>query len=133
MAPADARRSYTERCRKASLVGLPPDIRLPFASTLERVAGSSRPRQELVGVISQPSSTRALMLPELPGVSPRSNMDLPSMQISSLSFISFMSIFCLRTHSHRKVAKDAKESPGQKRKIENGEKILVISRRADWG
>src|SRR5882672_9502309 len=90
MAPADARRSYTERCRKASLVGLPPDIRLPFASTLERVAGSSRPRQELVGVISQPSSTRALMLPELPGVSPRSNMDLPSMQISSLSFVSFI-------------------------------------------
>src|SRR5216117_575827 len=90
MAPADARCSYTERCRKASLVGLPPEIRLPFASTLEIVAGLSRPRQELVGVISQPSSTRALMLPELPGVSPRSNMDLPRMQISSLSFVSFI-------------------------------------------
>src|SRR5258708_38146083 len=100
MAPADARCSYTERCRKASLVGLPPEIGLPFAPTLEIIAGSSRPRQELVGVINQPSSTRALMLPELPGVSPRSNMDLPSMQISSLSFVSFIIIFCLETHSH---------------------------------
>src|SRR5258706_14625798 len=109
MAPADARCSYNERCRKASLVGLPPEIRLPFASTLEIVAGSSLPRQELVGVISQPSATRALILPELPGVSPRSNMDLPSMQISSRSFVSFMSIFCLKTHSHRKDAKDAED------------------------
>src|SRR4026209_2758596 len=90
MAPADGRCSYTDRCKKASFVGLPPETGLPSVSSLESAAGSSRPRQELVGVISQPSSTRALILPELPGVSPRSNIDLPSMQISSLSFASLM-------------------------------------------
>jgi hypothetical protein len=46
-------------------------------------AGSSRPRLTLVGVITQPSPTRALRLPELPKVSPRSNSDLPKVQISS--------------------------------------------------
>src|SRR5882724_11686906 len=89
-APASGRCPYTERCRKDSLVCLSPESRLPFASTLDNVAGSSRPRQELVGVISQPSSVRTLILPELPAVRPRSNIDLPRRQISSLSFDSFI-------------------------------------------
>src|SRR5258706_15946894 len=105
MAPAVGRCPYTQRCRKDSLVCLSPESRLPFASTLDSVAGSSRPRQELVGVISQPSSVRTLILPELPTVSPRSNIDLPNAQISSLSFDSFIDRFRLKDHSHRRGAK----------------------------
>ena len=55
MAPAVGRSAYIDRCRKASLVGLSPETELPALSTLDSVAGSSRPRQELVGVINQPS------------------------------------------------------------------------------
>src|SRR5258708_40044454 len=40
----------------------------PPASTLDSSAGSSRPRQASVGVISQPSCRRALMLPAAPTV-----------------------------------------------------------------
>jgi len=65
--------------------GLSPEIVLPSSSTLDSRAGSSRPRQALVGVMIQASSTRALMLPELPAVRPRSNMDFPNQQISSRS------------------------------------------------
>jgi hypothetical protein len=47
-------------------------------------AGSSEPSEALVGVTSQPpSSSLTLILPEEPGVSPRSNSERPSRQISS--------------------------------------------------
>src|SRR5258705_5427905 len=101
IAPAAGRSAYMDRCRKDSLVCFSPDCRWPFASTFDRVAGSSRPRQELVGVISQPSSRRTLILPELPTVSPRSNIDLPKTQISSLSLVSFICCFQLKVNSHR--------------------------------
>src|SRR5205814_8761691 len=102
-------------------VGLPPETRLPFGSTLEIVAGSSRPRQELVGVISQPSSTRTLILPELPGVSPRSNMDLPKMQISSLSFASFIISNLLQDQLDRRRTRRARRE-NKTRKIGLGSK-----------
>src|SRR5437868_15248220 len=90
MAPAEGRSPYTDRCKNDSLVCFSPESSIPLPSTFEREAGSSRPRQELVGVINQPSLRRTLMLPELPTVSPRSNMDLPNLQISSRSFASFI-------------------------------------------
>src|SRR5258706_374427 len=119
IAPAAGRSAYMDRCRTDSLVCFSPDCRWPFASTFDRVAGSSRPRQELVGVISQPSSRRTLILPELPTVSPRSNIDLPKTQISSLIFNSFMLLFCLKIHSNRRGAKARRKRRG-KQKTELG-------------
>ena len=52
------------------------------------VEGSSSPSEAFVGVINQPSSTRTLMLPEEPGVSPRPKMLAPSRQIASRVLIS---------------------------------------------
>src|SRR5215813_5276694 len=90
IAPPVGRSEYIDRCRNASLVGLSPETALPLLSTLDSVAGSSRPRQEFVGVIRKPPSTRTLMLPELPAVKPRSKIDLPNQQISSRSLDSVM-------------------------------------------
>ena len=56
---------------------------LPFQSSFESRAGSSRPRLEPVGVSSQPSSQRALMLPVEPCVRPRSKIERPRIAISS--------------------------------------------------
>jgi hypothetical protein len=51
------------------------------------IAGS----EALVGVTSQPpSSSRTLILPEEPGVSPRSNSERPRRQISSRTLFSVM-------------------------------------------
>ena len=54
-------------------------------------AGSSEPSEALVGVTSQPpSSSFTLILPEEPGVSPRSNSERPRRQISSRILVSLM-------------------------------------------
>jgi hypothetical protein len=50
------------------LDGLSPETHSPAALTLAMAAGSRKPRQASVGVISQPSSSRALMLPAEPTV-----------------------------------------------------------------
>ena len=51
----------------------------------------SSPSEALVGVTSQPpSSSFTLMLPEEPGVNPRSNSERPRRQISSRTFVSVM-------------------------------------------
>src|SRR5436305_3685104 len=60
-------------------------------------AGSSEPSEVLVGVTSQPpSSQRTLILPDEPGVSPRSNSERPSRHISSRNLVSSMA-FASRT------------------------------------
>ena len=61
-----ARSWYIARCRKLSLDGASPETSLPFQSSFDSRAGSSRPRLEPVGVSSQPSAQRALMLPVEP-------------------------------------------------------------------
>lgn len=58
------------RCSNNSLVVGLPESRLPSPSSLDISSGSSVPRPVLVGVISQPSASRALMLPEAPGTTP---------------------------------------------------------------
>ena len=83
MAPASGRSSYMARCRNDSLDGASPAMCRPAASSLDRRAGSSRPSEALVGVNSQPSSSRTLMLPLLPAVSPRSKSERPMSQIAS--------------------------------------------------
>src|SRR2546430_1495234 len=63
----------------------------PSGPSRDSRAGSRNPRDALVGVTSQPpSSHRTLILPEEPGVSPRSNSERPNRQISSRSFVSPM-------------------------------------------
>src|SRR5581483_6333538 len=84
------------RCRKLSLDGASPETILPFQSSLESLAGSSRPRLEPVGVSSQPSAQRAEMLPVEPWVRPRSKIDRPSAQICSRSALSCMLLLQLR-------------------------------------
>src|SRR3546814_786775 len=71
MAPAADLSLYMARCRKASLEGGAPESSVPLSSSFDRLAGSSPPRELLVGVSSQPSSTRTLMLPLLPVVRTR--------------------------------------------------------------
>ncbi len=90
MAPESCLRSYTAMCRKASLVGLWPDIQFPLRSSREMFSGSISPMELPVGVISQPSSRRTLMLPLLPKVNPRSYKDRASFAILSLCWVSFM-------------------------------------------
>src|SRR5688572_30702676 len=92
------------RCRKDSFVGAPPEISFPSAPRREREPGSRSPDDELVGVISQPSSTLTLILPEVPAVSPRSKIDLPYCAILSRVWDSFMPAprrLCGRTHGCR--------------------------------
>src|ERR1700757_2560923 len=84
------------RCKKLSLVGGSPEMSLPSWSSFESRAGSRRPREEPVGVISQPSSVLALILPEDPAVRPRTKIDAPIAQISSLSLASLIRSL----HSH---------------------------------
>src|SRR6187455_233229 len=84
------------RCRKASFEGALPEISLPFQSSLDRRAGSSLPRLDPVGVSSQPSAQRTLMLPVDPCVRPRSKIDLPSSQSWSRSWCSCMLLLQLR-------------------------------------
>ena len=55
------------------LRGLSPETCRYSASSLLIRAGSSRPRQELVGVIRKPSRSRTLMLPAEPTEKPRPN------------------------------------------------------------
>jgi hypothetical protein len=80
------------------LVGASPEASRPSAVSRDSRAGSSEPSEALVGVTSQPpSSSLTLMLPEEPGVSPRSNNERPRRQISSRSLFSVMaaSLFSL--------------------------------------
>ena len=67
-APASGRDPSTARCRNTSFEGLSPPTCRQEASSLLIRSGSSRPRQELVGVISTPppSGRRTLMLPAEP-------------------------------------------------------------------
>jgi len=74
---AAGRSPYMGRWRWDSLVGGSPATSRPWSSSRDSRAGSSRPSATLVGVISQPSSSRALILPELPKVRPRSKIDWP--------------------------------------------------------
>src|SRR5262249_7996245 len=77
-----------------SLVGASPEISRPDASSRDNFAGSRKPSEALVGVTSQvPSSSLALILPDDPGVSPRSNSERPKRQIASRTFVS--SVFIL--------------------------------------
>src|SRR4029077_16103370 len=91
------------RCRKFSFDGGSPERCLPFQSSLESRDGSSLPRLEPVGVNSQPSSQRALMLPVEPCVKPRSKMDLPSSQIRSRSLFSCIHSLQLRQRFEKEV------------------------------
>ena len=53
----------------------------------------AKPSEALVGVTSQPpSSSRTLILPDEPGVSPRSNSERPKRQMSSRSFVSLIRV-----------------------------------------
>lgn len=78
------------RCRKLSLVGASPETSLPSWSSFDSRAGSRRPSEALVGVISQPSSRLKLMLPEDPAVRPRAKIDAPIAQIASRSVASLI-------------------------------------------
>src|SRR3989338_8580873 len=83
-AAASLRSPYIDRCRNASFVGVSPDISRPVASRRDSRAWSSAPKDTLVAAITQPpSSSRTEILPLLPAVSPRSNSDAPTLQISS--------------------------------------------------
>src|SRR5581483_8339386 len=84
------------RCRKLSLDGASPETILPFQSSLESLAGSSRPRLEPVGVSSQPSAQGPEMLPVDPWASPRSNIDRPRARICSRIALSCMLLLQLR-------------------------------------
>src|SRR5262249_9123997 len=76
-------------CSGTSLVGASPEISLPEASSRDSFAGSRKPSEALVGVTSHPpSSSLALILPDDPGVSPRSNRERPKRQMSSRSLVS---------------------------------------------
>src|SRR5437867_34153 len=92
IAPAPARSRYIARCSEASFEPGSPEMRLPFQSSLASRAGSSLPKHALVGVSSQPSSRRTLMLPLLPAVNTRSKSDLPNSQISSRDLDSLMQL-----------------------------------------
>src|ERR1700736_2377795 len=82
---------YSALCSGTSLVGASPESSRPWASSRDSRAGSSEPSEALVGVTSQPpSSSFTLILPDEPGVSPRSNSERPSRQISSLALLSVM-------------------------------------------
>src|SRR5262245_40463400 len=75
-------------CSRLSLVGASPATCLPLSSSLERLAGSSRPKEILVGVISQPPSIRMERLPALPKESPRSNIERPNAARLSRALVS---------------------------------------------
>ena len=83
---------YSAVCSGTSLVGgIAGEQAGRRASSRDSRAGSSEPSDALVGVTSQPpSSSLTLILPEEPGVSPRSNSERPSRQISSRTFVSVM-------------------------------------------
>src|ERR1017187_2355282 len=84
--------SYMARCRKASFDGGSPASKLPLESSLEILAGSRRPSEAFVGVMSQPSARRTLRLPLLPAVRPRLNSDSPVATICSRIVDSFMAL-----------------------------------------
>src|SRR3954453_1278472 len=82
---------YSAVCSGTSLVGASPEASRPWASSRDSRTGSSEPSEALVGVTSQPpSSSLTLILPEEPGVRPRSNNERPRRQISSRTFVSLM-------------------------------------------
>src|SRR3954470_14883003 len=82
---------YSALCSGTSLVGTSPETSRPSAASRDSRAGSSEPSEALVGVTSQPpSSSLTLILPEEPGVSPRSNRDRPKRQIYSRSRVSLL-------------------------------------------
>src|SRR5260370_41753399 len=99
------------RCRKLSLVGGSPPISRPLSSSCDSRAGSSRPRDALVGVISQPFSTLTLMLPDDPAVSPRLKIDAPISQIASRALGSFMAALHQPTLTHRSLARPGPPLP----------------------
>src|SRR5450755_349304 len=65
----------------------------PSASSRDNRSGSRKPSEALVGVTSQPpSSSLTLMLPDEPGVSPRSNSERPNRQMPSRILVSGIAI-----------------------------------------
>src|SRR5215471_17189530 len=94
---------YSAECSGTSLVGASPEMSLPSADSRDNLPGSRKPSEAFVGVTSQPpSSSLTLILPDEPGVSPRSNSDRPRRQICSRivvspAFASVMALpYCLR-------------------------------------
>src|SRR5215469_10304973 len=84
---------YSAECSGTSLVGASPATSLPSAESRDNLAGSRKPSEALVGVTSQPpSSSLTLILPDEPGVSPRSNSERPKRQMSSRSLVSLILI-----------------------------------------
>src|ERR1700710_1935112 len=90
-ARAELRVWYNAVCSGTSLVGASPETSRPSAESRDSRAGSSEPSDALVGAPSQPpSSSLTLILPDEPGVSPRSNNERPSRQMSSRTPVSVM-------------------------------------------
>src|ERR1700760_2524228 len=90
-APAASPVWYSAVCSGTSLVGASPETSLPSGDSRDSFAGSRKPSEALVGVTSQPpSSSLTLILPDEPGVSPRSNSERPNRQMSSRSFVSLI-------------------------------------------
>src|SRR5262249_24388745 len=80
-------------CSGTSLVGASPERTRPSDERRDSRAGSRKPSEALVGVTSQPpSSSFTLILPEEPGVSPRSKSERPKRQIASLSLASLVPV-----------------------------------------
>jgi hypothetical protein len=73
----------------------------PAASKRESLAGSSAPKEALVGVINQPPSpSRTLMFPVDPKVRPRWKIEAPTAQIASRALASALIV---RTSTRRRL------------------------------
>ena len=94
----------------------------PAGPSFDSRAGSRKPSEALVGVTSQPpSSSLTLILPEEPGVSPRSNSERPKRQISSRRLVSVMRHprFCFSL-SHALAARPSRDTQRQAATIAAG-------------
>src|ERR1700736_6706411 len=111
-ARAELRVWYNAVCSGTSLVGASPETSRPSAESRDSRAGSSEPSEALVRVTSQPpSSSLTLILPDEPGVSPRSNNERPRRQMSSRNFVSFMAAAL----SHALAGRPSRDRQGGKR------------------
>ena len=112
------------RCRKLSLVGGSPATSRPSRSSFDNRAGSSRPSEEPVGVISHPSSMRRLIFPEEPAVRPRAKIEAPISHIASRCFASFIAASSPYARSHC-------ESAAARRSIGRGGFVFKITSQAE--
>src|SRR6195952_260288 len=118
-ARAELRVWYSALCSGTSLVGASPEASRPSAASRDSRAGSSEPSEALVGVPSQPpSSSLTLILPEEPGVSPRSNSERPRRQISSRSLLSLIAVSSFSGLSHALAARPSRVTQSQSRQPE---------------